>query len=293
MSNLPESKNSTTETQIAKGILLFCIGIFCMSVMDAGAKWLTASYAVIQLIFFDSIFGGIPVAAQLRREGLKVLVAKRWVLLIIRGLLTVCTMFFFFTALKYLPLADVTIVFLTAPLITVLLSAVFLKEKVHYSQMLAILVGFVGAVLIIRPLGFDFQAVLLLPVAAAVSTALGLVASKVLVRTESSTAVVSYELLVLFCVSSVFMPYHWVTPTLLDWPVVVLIGMMGGLTVYFRTQACVYSPLNTLVPFEYTGMIWAIIFGFAIWGEYPDLWGWVGAILIGASGVFVVRQNKS
>lgn len=293
MSDRTETVAVATDNQIVRGILLFCLGIFCMSVMDAGAKWLTASYAIIQLIFFDSVFGTIPVFYQLRKEGVRVFVTRKWFWLIARGLLTVCTIYFFFSALKYLPLAEVTIIFLMAPMLTVLLSAIFLKEQVSPLQILAIVIGFSGTILIIKPLAFNFQPVHLLPMAAALSTALGLLASKLLVRTESSTAVVAYELLVLFCVSVVFLPAYWVTPTLPDWPIVVLIGIMGGLTVYFRTQACIHSPLNILTPFEYTGMIWAILFGFIIWGELPDLWGWLGAALIAGSGIFVARQHKS
>ncbi|MEO1160345.1 MAG: DMT family transporter, partial [Pseudomonadota bacterium] len=116
--------------------------------------------------------------------------------------------------------------------------------------------------------------------------------SKVLVRTESSSAIVTYELLVLFCVSVVWMPQTWITPAALDWPIIALIGIMGSLCVYYRTRACEYSPLSVLAPFEYTGMIWAILFGFVIWSELPDMWGWFGAALIAASGVYVTRQQK-
>ncbi|MEO1160935.1 MAG: DMT family transporter, partial [Pseudomonadota bacterium] len=180
MSNKIESQLLPATNQVLYGILLFSIGVFCMSVMDAGAKWLTATYAVIQLIFFDSIFGSIPMVVALRKEGFSTLKTRKWYLLIGRGFLTVGTMFFFFTALKYLPLADVTIIFLVVPLLTTLLSAVLLKEQVALSQIMAIIVGLAGAVLIIRPGGVNFQLVMLLPLAAAVMAALGLVASKVL-----------------------------------------------------------------------------------------------------------------
>ncbi|MEM7428115.1 MAG: DMT family transporter [Pseudomonadota bacterium] len=275
-----------------RGILLFSLGVFCLSVMDAGAKWLTASYAVIQLIFFDSIFGTIPIAFQMRKEGLGVLRTPRWPWLCARGALTICTIFFFFSALKYLPLAEVTIIFLIAPLLTVLLSAIFLKERISTAQLIAIAAGLLGAILIIRPGTVSFELVMLLPVAAALSTALGLIASKVLVRTESSSSVVAYELLVMFCASALIVPYYWVTPTLPDWPVIALVGITGALGVYYRTAACNYSPLNAIAPLEYTGMVWAILFGFAIWGELPDLWGWMGAVLIAAGGIYVARQHS-
>ena len=292
MSNKAESQSLPVTGQVLHGILLFSLGVFCMAVMDAGAKWLTATYAVIQLIFFDSLFGSIPMAFTLRKEGFGTLRTRRWYLLIGRGCLTGGTMFFFFTALKHLPLADVTIIFLVAPLLTTLLSALLLKEQVLLPQVIAIIVGLVGAVLIIRPGGVNFQLVMLLPLAAATLAALGLVASKVLVRTESSSAIVVYELLVLFCVSVIWIPQTWITPAALDWPIIALIGIAGSLCVYYRTRACEYSPLSVLAPFEYTGMIWAILFGFVIWSELPDMWGWFGAALIAASGVYVTRQQK-
>lgn len=275
------------------GILLFLLGILCMAVMDAAAKWLAVSYVAIQLVFFNSIFGTIPLAVILSKEGMGSLKTKNWYLLAARGFITVGTMFFFFTALKYLPLAEVTIIFLVAPLLTVLLSCILLGEKVHRVQIACIAVGLAGAVLIVRPGALAFQLTMLLPLGAALCAALGLVASKVLVRSETSSALVAYELLVLFGVSALLVPEYWVTPDVSDLPVMALMGIMGALSVYYRTRACSHTSLGILAPFEYTGMIWAIIFGFMIWAELPDIWGWTGAALIAGSGTILAHQGSA
>jgi len=260
-----------------------------MSAMDAAAKWVVASYAIIQLIFFDSIFGMIPLFWKLRGEGISSLKSKRWFLLVFRGALTLCTLFFFFTSLRHMPLADTTIVFLTAPILMIIFSAIFLGESITSRQVFASILGFAGALLVFWPADFQLELTSLLPLLAALTASLGLVLSKVLVKTESPSAISVYELLVTFCVSSIFLLHNWRTPTASDWPIIALIGIMGGLCVYYRTKACKYAPLSDLAPFEYTGILWAILLGFLFWGEIPVIRTLIGAALVMGAGFYALR----
>jgi len=273
------------------GMVVFSCGVFCMAVMDAGAKWLTGSFPVVQLIFFDSLFGAAAISLKIAAEGHGVLRSRRWPWMMARGLLTACTMFLFFSALKYIPLAQTTIIFLMAPLLTVLLSMVLLGEWVHAVYVIAAGLSLAGAALVVQPVGLRFHIAMLLPLGAALTTALGLVASKILVRTESPSAIVVYEVIVLMGLSSVLMADKWVTPAPADWPIIMVTGIMGTMAVFLRTKACSFSPLSRLAVLEYSGILWAILFGFLIWRELPDLASLVGAAMIAAGGFWAVRRH--
>jgi drug/metabolite transporter (DMT)-like permease len=178
-----------------------------------------------------------------------------------------------------------------APLLATLFSAALLGERLDARCHVAIATGLGGTLLLIRPTGAHFDAAMLLPFGAAVSYALSLNLSRALSKTESTAAIVVYDYAVVLTASGLLLPAYWITPELVDWPVFAIMGICGGLSLYYRVRACRHAPVKTLAPLDYTGIAWAILLGYVLWQESPDLWGYVGIALIGGSAIFVLRQK--
>lgn len=284
------TKAAQTQDRLNRGLFLFAAGVFFMSVMDAAAKLLSKDYSEIQIIFFESVFGLISLTLILWRHGWRIMRTPRWYLMVGRGFLTLATMFFFFAGLKHLPLAEVTIIFLLSPILTMLLSSLLFKEHAGLLQMFAIVAGAVGAILIINPPGVGLDVAALYPLGAAITAALSLAASRALSRRDSPEAIAGYEFIVLFVAAVVLVPRGQHVPATSDLWMVAIMGASGGLTVYLRTKACASTPLSRLAPLEYTGMVWAIALGFLIWTELPEFWGWVGAALVAVGGLMATAK---
>ncbi len=269
----------------ARGVILFALGVFFMSALDAVAKMLAQTYSELQVIFFESVFGLLFFFGIIAPSTWRSMVSPRWPLMIGRGLLTLGTMYFFIAGLKVLPLAEVTIIFMVSPIISMCLSSLFFREHASVLQVLAVVAGALGACLIIRPPGVGMNMAALLPLAAAFCSAFGLAAARALSRRDTPEAITGYEYLTIFLVAVLLVPAGDHLPETPDLWLVVLLGLFGALCVYCRTKACSVSPLSLMAPVEYSGMIWAIIFGYAIWNNLPDFWGWVGAGLIAIGGL--------
>lgn len=283
-------RNLLAENGNPTGVVLFLIGILCMSIMDAAVKLLTDNYSVMQLILMESIFGSITLAVILVREGSLRLHSQLWGILLLRAMLTLGTMAFFFAALETQSLAQVTMLFMTSPLLVLIFSAILLGEGFTVQQLAGVGLGAVGACFILSPSSFSLGPEALLPLGAATCSALGLTASRFLTRTETASRIMFYEIALLLTVSAVWLSGDWPAPATADIPLIAIMGIMGALTVYLRTLATSYTDLGRLAPFEYTGMIWAIVFGVLIWAEFPDGWSLLGASLIAAGGILGSRS---
>jgi len=269
----------------SRGFAFFVVGVFFMSAMDVIAKLLADSYSELQIIFFESVFGLLFFFTVIAPRNWRSMASPRWPLLFARGLLTLGTMFFFISGLKVLSLAEVTIVFMVAPIILMCLSSLIFKEHPGFIQILAMAVGALGAFLLIRPPGMGVNLAALLPLAAAFCSALGLFTARALSGRDTPEAITGYEYLMVFLAAVILVPTGDHVPNFSDAWLVSMLGVFGALCVYFRTTACSIAPLSSLAPLEYTGMIWAVFFGYTIWNSLPDIWGWLGAGLIAFGGL--------
>jgi len=274
----------------AIGFLLF--GVASGLGLDLCAKWLLADYSLQQFVFLRSIFGVLVFISVSRWfGGIGGLKTKRWKAHLLRTALASAAMFGFFYGLKHMPLVNALTLAFTAPLIVTALSVPFLGEHVGWRRWLAVIVGFIGVMIVLRPgRGMLTPAALAILVAAFAYAALAISARK-LATTESSLSLSVYVVTGPLLISSFLIPGNYVAPTANAWILFVLAGIASagawaGIVGGYRR-----APPAMLAPFEYTALIGAAIAGYYIWGEVPDKWVITGGTIIIASGLFIVYRE--
>ncbi len=276
-----------------RGILLFCAAFASFATMGALAKYLTQSYPLSQIIWARYFFhvalmvlifpGRVPTFLVSRRKGLQ----------IVRGVLifvgTLCS----FAALHFMPLADVAAITFTVPLIATALSVVILREPVGIRRWTAVLIGFGGMLIIVRPGAEMFDWPVLLPVAVAFIGALYQIITR-LVREASDAVTALFYTAVVGAVMTLPMLYlGWRAPEgWQGWAMLVALGLFGGAGHFLMIEAFRWAPVSVITPFTYTELFWAVLFGFLVFGDLPDLWTWVGGAIIVASGLYVWHRER-
>lgn len=302
---------------LAIGFVLF--GVFCISLNDMLIKQLSSGYPLHQIVFIRSLIGLMVSCVFLQFEGGWVaLRTDRPLLHVMRGVLVVIANMSYFLALAVLPLADATALFFVAPLFITLLSIPLLGEKVGPLRLAAVLVGFIGVVIMQRPWETSdsmsiSRIVLLLPVLSALTYALNqLMTRKLGVKAPASALAIYIQAvflvvsLVFLCVagdgrfaantsnaSLQFLLRAWIWPAPEDFWVLVGLGLNGGLIGYSLSQAYRLADAATIAPFEYIGLPLAVFWGLMIFGDLPSWEVWTGIALILSSGLFVFFRERA
>jgi len=275
------------------GILIMCAGVLCLALGDAVSKWLGGTYDPIQIIFFRTLIS-LPLIGLLAwwRGGWPALKTRRPGVHLLRGLIFTGTMFCFVTGLTLLPLAETTAIAFAAPLFVTLLSGPLLHERVERLPALASLVGFLGVLIVVRPGAAGFQWGALIVIGAAICYALMMITARRYGGKERLWAMVFYATLVPLVVSALLLPSVWRTPQGIHWLGFICSGVLGMGAVSFITLAFRYAPAALAAPFDYTAMVWAVLLGWWLWGEVPDVWVFVGAGVIIASGLAIALHER-
>ena len=282
--------NAQDSYGLAIGFLLF--GVAAGLSLDLIAKWLLADYSLQQFVFLRSIFGLLVFLSFSRWfGGIGDLKTKRWKAHLLRTVLASGAMFGFFYGLKYMPLVNALTLAFTAPLIVTALSVPILGEHVGWRRWLAVVVGFIGVMIVLRPgRGMLTPAALAIMVASFSYAGLAISARKLAI-TESSLSLSVYVITGPLIISSFLIPGNYVAPTVNGWVLFLLAGVASagawaGIVGGYRR-----APPSMLAPFEYTALIGAAIAGYYIWGEVPDKWVIAGGTIIISSGLFIVYRE--
>ncbi|MEQ9639241.1 MAG: DMT family transporter [Alphaproteobacteria bacterium] len=278
-----------------RGIGFMIASMGAITALDATAKWLTDGYPITEVVFFRSLFALLPVGVLAWREGgLTALRTTRLAAHALRACIGVITTFLFFLALSLMPLADATAIVFCGTLFVTALSVPLLGEKVGPRRWAAVLVGFLGAMVIVRPGMGVFGPAAMIALAAAFCYALIVISTRWLTRTETTAALGFYYAALGALISLAGLPFGWVLPTWTDLGLFVLLGLFGGVGTLLMIEAFRHAPVAVVVPFEYTALIWATIYGYLIWHELPDGFTWLGAAILVASGLYVMhREHKT
>lgn len=274
---------------------MMCAGIACLCLNDAFAKGLIADYSALQILFIRNIVAlPLALAVALAMGGTAALRSHRPAPHLARGALWILATVLFFSSFQYMGLAEATALIFAAPLFITAISAMFLGEHVGRRRWLAVLAGFAGAMIVVRPGAGAFQAASLLPLAAALCHAALMLSSRRVDPRESFWTLLLYLTAAAALLSGFLAPFAWTTPRLGDSWLFLGVALFGTAGLALMSQAFRLAPAVVVAPFEYSGLIWATGLGWLFWSEIPDLAAFLGATVIVASGVYIVfREDAS
>ena len=290
----PPTPATPPTDRVLRAILAILFSVSCFSVLNAISKTLTQHYPVAEVVWARYIVAfGFMLVLFLPGSGLNLF---RWHNVgsqIIRGLLLFASSFFYFDGLVYMPLATAASISLCSPLIVTALSARFLGEPVGTKRWIAVMVGFAGALIVVRPGSANFNWYALLIVASTTSSALYQLYSRRYGQTERPDASANMATIVGTVAAAPFLPFEWVTPVL-GWDLVLFLGLgaMAAIGHYFLTIAYSQAPAAVVAPFNYTQLVGAAILGYLVFDNIPDFWTWVGAAVIVCSGLYIGHQER-
>jgi S-adenosylmethionine uptake transporter len=268
------------------------IAFTIFSASDAAVKWLSARYSVLQILFIASLFAFVPVGALIARQGGLAQLRPRhpWLVGLRAVLLAVDTVLVFF-AFTRLPLADAYTLLFTAPMLVTALSVPLLGEHVGWRRWSAVVVGFAGVLIVLRP---GFAAIDLGHIAALASSlffALAMMVVRRIGSNESTGGLLVTLLLASLVVSAPALPAVYVTPTAGDLALMAGIGLAMGLGHLGLIQAFRLAPSAVVAPFQYSQIVWAVFFGLLLFGDRPTRWVLGGSAVIIASGLYILWRE--
>jgi drug/metabolite transporter (DMT)-like permease len=282
----------TPDDHYGTAVAFLLLGVVAGLSLDLCAKWLLADYSLPQFVFLRSIFGLSFFLFTARfYGGLGSLRTSHWKWHLLRTLLATGAMFGFFYGLSRMPLVNALTIAFTAPLFVTGLSVPFLGEHVGWRRWLAVIAGFVGVLIVLRPgQGMFTPAAIALIIAAVCYAGLALTARK-LAATESSFSLAVYVVTGPFLISAILIPGDFTAPTAGGWFFFMLAGLCSALAWIGIVGGYRRAPPAMLAPFEYTALIGAAAAGYLIWDEVPDIWVVTGGLVIIASGLFIVHRE--
>ncbi len=267
-----------------------CFAIF--SCADAAVKWLSVRHSVFAIICIATLFAFVPVAALIRHEGgLAALRPKHpWLVALRAGLLAV-DMVLVYVAFSHLPLADAYALMFLSPMLVTALSVPLLGEHVGWRRWSAVVVGFLGVLIVLRP-GF---AELNVGHVAALSSTLLFALSMIVVRrignSETGSCLLVSMMVALLAVSVPVLPFVYAAPSGWDLLLLAAVGLLMGLGHLAMIQAFRLAPSAVVAPFHYSQIVWAVLFGLTLFGDRPDAWVVAGSAVIIASGLYILWRE--
>ena len=286
---------SNQKHQPLKGIFLFITAIFLISIVDTICKFFTKDLHAIQIVWGYLI--GINVTLWifffLKGKKLSKLVkSKKLVLQIIRPAFLICSISSLFIGLTYLPIAEATAIGFVAPLFITALSVPILKEKVGIHRWSAVMFGFLGVIIIVRP-GTEFWHIAsIMPLLGAFFFALFQIFTRLLSTTENTYTTLFYTGIGGLGWSSLMVPFVWSPMLRIHFFVFFSIGIMGAIAHLCMISAFDRAEASFLAPYNYTKLLWVAVLGYIIFGDIPSLEMWLGAFIIVSAGFYVFSREK-
>lgn len=294
------------------GILCVVCAVTIFSTQDMAIKWLSGGYPLHEIVFIRAAVAicvtlGLLIPLE---DGYRSLLSKRWRLHMLRGLAIVVGNMCFFTALASMPLAETVAIFFTAPLIITVLAVPVLGETIRWRRMTAVLVGLLGAVIIIRPGGATFQYAAILPLVAAFAYSCMQMMTRKLGMAEKASVMAFYIQLMFILASSTFwlvagdgrfagggnpstefLLRAWVWPSAGDMAIMCAVGFFNAFGGYLISQGYRVAEAGLVAPFEYVAIPLSVFWSLFMFGERPDIWAWLGIGLICSAGLYVALRE--
>jgi len=281
-----------TQDTTRLGIIVMLAAMLLFSLNDALGKWLVATYTVGQVLLLRSVAALIVLAPFLWSGGLRPLIQlERPGLQFLRVLFSTAEVFSFYFAVAYLPLADVMTYWLAAPIYVAALSPLLLGEKVGWRRWTAIFIGFVGVVIALDPSAAALTPPAVISILGSFAFAFMMLSSRAL-RGTPDTTLVLWQILAAGILGLFIAPFGWVTPSGGDFLLLGLLGVVSMLGHMGVNRAMKLADATTVVPFEYTLLLWAVVFGWTFFGDIPRPSVLIGGAIIVAAGLFIFFRER-
>lgn len=274
------------------GALLMLAGDFMFALNDAIGKMLVASFSVGQVVLIRSVGAFIVLGPMIAREGVSGLFSvERPLLQALRVLAATADTVLFYAAVAHLPLADVMTFYMAGPIYVAALSHLFLGEKVGWRRWLAILIGFGGVVIALRPSSASLSFASLYAVVGSLCFAFAILFNRVL-RATSDGMLVTWQTLGALVGGAALTIGSWKMPDAGDFGAMLLLGVVSCVAHLLITRALKLAPASALAPLHYSLLLWAVVFGFVFFGDVPDSQILLGSAVIVLAGLFIFHRQK-
>ena len=277
-----------------RAVAMMLLAVATFSLMDAGLKQLSTHYPAFQVAALRGA-ASLPFVLvwALSTGGVRPLLRVRWPLHLLRGAMGVAMMASFVYALRTLPLSTAYSIFFVAPLLVTALSVPILGERVGPRRWTAIAIGLIGTLVLLRPTGEGLVSIASLAVLlAAAMYAVSAISVRVLARTDSTQSMMVW-LMALMALGAGLLAWPGWTPVAgADLWLILGIGVAGGIGQYAVTEAFRVGEVSLIAPLEYTALVWGVLLDLTLWGVLPDGVTWVGAAIIVASGLYLLRRER-
>ena len=275
-----------------KGMALMLVVTFSFSAQLALVKMVSVDLHPFEIGFFRQFFGLIVFLPVFLRHGPGILRTRHFGLFSLRAVLETTSMLMFFTAIAITPLAKATALHYTAPLFATALAVIVLGESIRLRRVLGLVFGFTGALVVVRPGAFGVDIGAALTVGSAALWGSTMIIIKVLGRTESSVKITIYNALLSTPLALLAALPFWSTPTLDELGLMALAGAMGSLAHLALAQAFKLADVTAVLPVDFMRLIWAAVFGFILFAEVPQVWTWLGGIMIFSAVVYIAYRER-
>lgn len=275
-----------------QGVLWMILATFVLATVNVIVKHLTNDYSVIQLVWARYIFHIVLVVAFLRSKFFQGFITDNIKIQLSRSALLATGTVLYFVGLIYVQIAEASSSSFIIPVIVTALAAPILGEKVGLRRWIGVLIGAIGALIIIRPGMGMMHIAILFPFGTAFVHAFYQILTRKLSGADSSMTTLAYTAVVGTVLSSLAAPFYWTTPDLEGWVLMALIGILGGLGHYFLIRAYENAEAPVVAPFFYTHFLWTTLFGVTVFGDLPDMWTFIGAGVIFMSGLYIHHREN-
>ena len=275
---------------LIQGALLILLGEALLAVMGALIKHLSQELPTELIVFYRNLFGLLLLLPIILRSGFSQLKTQQLPMHLLRASLGLTAMYGFFYVLGNMPLAEAFLVKLTTPFFMPIVAALWLGESIRRKNLVAIIIGFIGVIFILRPGTESFEPIALIGLGAAALAGSAKVCIRKMGGTENSVTIVFYFGLFSSVLSLIPLLWSWQVPLLHHWPFILLMGLMGTLGQLALTRAYRIANPGQIGPYVYSSVVYGAALGWFIWGEALLMTTLIGSALIIASGLWNVRK---
>ncbi len=261
--------------------------------MDTIAKYLSSDLSFFQITwarYFFTVFFALPFMFFFFRKNLTFSTQPK--LQILRGLTLFFANILFFYSISIISMAKALTLAFVAPLITTALSTIILGEKVGFRRWSAVLVGFIGSLIVIRPGFIEFNLASIAALGTGFFYGIYVIITRKLHTSDTPLLTLLLTGVVGFVIASFFVPIVWVNPTFNQWSLLALMGIFACLGHFFLILSLKYADASKLAPFSYFEIVTNVLLGYYFFSDFPDHWTWIGLLIIVCSGVYVSLREK-